>query len=174
VNVKYIEDKLDREEGFKLFNQLYEAYGSRKLFLILSLALCLFFIIDISYQLKIMGNISFLGLLISLGAIWYLWIKYNLDKKEFLKKEEKVYLFDLNNDTLTVNENIYNIKQYFHFENYLLFLHTGGYLSVCKNRVDKKILKRYIEQLEKTRTWKDTIIWSTIGLIIYFGMSYYG
>jgi len=171
VNVKYIENKIDRKNGLKIFELQYNLYGSRILFLILVISLFIFFLIEIIFQVNI-TNIKYFGLIGSLIFIWYLGIKYYIDKKKFMIKEEIIYEFDLLNQTLLVNKNIYFIKQYYYFGDYLLFRYTNGYLSVDTNKVDKKILKKYIKSIEKERTWKDTLLWSIVGLIIYFGITY--
>jgi len=171
MNIKYIETKEDREQGLKIFNLIYEIYGSRVLLLSLAIAFFIIFLIEIIFQVYITG-ISYLGLIGTSIFIWYFGIRYHMHKKKFILKEDIVYAFDVVNDTIRIDNNIYSIKQYYAFTDYLFFIHNNGYLTVSKNNLDKKILDKYINTMEESRTWKDTLLWSIIGLIIYFFMSY--
>ena len=139
----------------------------------MSITLLVFFLIDIFLKLHLLGGVSYLGLIITITLIWYFGIKFYFEKKKFQVEKELTYYFNMGDNSLLLNENKYQILQYYNSQDYFLFVHTGGYLSVSKNKVDKKALEFYPMLLEKERTWKDTIFWSILGIIIYSSFNYF-
>lgn len=100
----------------------------------MSITLSVFFALDISLELYLVGGVSYLGLMITIFLIWYLGIKFYIEKKKFQEKKELIYFFDLNDNSLLVNEKKYQILQYYSNENFFLFVHSKGYVSVSKKR----------------------------------------